>query len=226
VRDVAVFGVADADLGDVPHAAVLGDVSASDLEAGARATMAGYKVPRRFHLLSELPRNAMGKVLKHELTRTLSPPTVRQSTADEAGRIAAWNVAMAAETEGVQLDLPTVEAGVRAVFQGRAGTFYLTCEVVDEAAGQLMVTREWSDWRNRWVYWIQSVYVHPDHRGRGVYTAMHQAVVDRARRDGAGGVRLYVDTTNHRAATVYAKVGMDGEHYQVFEQMFADEETR
>jgi GNAT superfamily N-acetyltransferase len=85
--------------------------------------------------------------------------------------------------------------------------------------GQVMVTREWSDWRNRHVWWIQSVYVWPEARKKGVWRALYARVLAEARAAGAGVVRLYVDQRNTDAATVYRKLGMDGGHYQVFEQV-------
>jgi GNAT superfamily N-acetyltransferase len=100
------------------------------------------------------------------------------------------------------------------------GAFYLRAEIAGTVVGQCMVTTEWSDWRNMPVWWLQSVYVAPAWRRRGVYRALHETVLDRARSAGAAGVRLYVDQGNDRAADVYRRVGMDGDHYLVFEQMF------
>jgi len=85
-----------------------------------------------------------------------------------------------------------------------------------------MITFEWSDWRNRMVWWIQSVYVVPDARGRGVFRALYDALRREAQAAGAGGLRLYVDTTNTRAQAVYRALGMNGDHYRVFEEMFVE----
>jgi GNAT superfamily N-acetyltransferase len=92
-------------------------------------------------------------------------------------------------------------------------------------AGQLAITYEWSDWRNRVVWWIQSVYVMPDARQRGVFRALYEHVRRMARDEGAAGLRLYVDETNTRGHQVYAAIGMSGGHYRVFEDMF-DEPAR
>jgi hypothetical protein len=96
---------------------------------------------------------------------------------------------------------------------------YLVAEIDGRVVGQLMTTFEWSDWRNRMVWWIQSVHV-----VRGEATRVFRALYDTVRRDalaaGAGGLRLYVDTTNVRAQQVYAALGMNGDHYRVFEDMF------
>ena len=90
--------------------------------------------------------------------------------------------------------------------------------------GQLMITTEWSDWRNGAVWWIQSVYVWPEARGLGVFRALYEAVCTRAVSAGAAGVRLYVDTQNIRAQAVYTRLGMNGDHYRVFEAMFHSED--
>ena len=88
--------------------------------------------------------------------------------------------------------------------------------------GQLLVTFEWSDWRNRMVWWVQSVYVAPDARRTGVFRALYDHARGAALAAGAAGLRLYVDTTNTRAQSVYSAVGMKGEHYTVLEDMFED----
>jgi len=98
-------------------------------------------------------------------------------------------------------------------------------DAYSSVVGQLLITSEWSDWRNRVVWWIQSVYVVPGARGTGVFRAMYEYIRRAAQTAGAAGLRLYVDTTNTRAQTVYAAVGMTGEHYKVFEEMF-DEPPR
>ena len=87
-----------------------------------------------------------------------------------------------------------------------------------------MVTREWSDWRDGWIWWIQSVYVWPDHRRKGLYRQLYARVLEDAQAEDAGGVRLYVDERNQRAQAVYSALGMNGEHYRVFEAMFAEPE--
>ena len=88
--------------------------------------------------------------------------------------------------------------------------------------GQLLITYEWSDWRNRQVWWIQSVHVAPEARRLGVFRALYAHLRREAQAAGAGGLRLYVDETNGRAQAVYASLGMTGGHYRVFEDMFAE----
>ncbi len=145
---------------------------------------------------------------------------IRRATLEDTETLIAGNRAMADETEGLALDPELLRSGVRAVLEGRvAGRYY----VVEEEGGvtaQLMITHEWSDWRSRDVWWIQSVYVWPEARGRGIYRALYEHVLDEAQRAGAAGLRLYVDTRNEHAQRVYTALGMDGAHYRVFERMF------
>lgn len=128
---------------------------------------------------------------------------------------------MAKETEDVDLDPEVVGPGVKAALLDAKLGAYWVLEEEGEVRAQLMITYEWSDWRNRIVWWIQSVYVDPEARGRGLYKALYEAVLQQAQEAGAGGVRLYVDTTNTSAQAVYTRLGMNGDHYRVFEKMFS-----
>ena len=112
--------------------------------------------------------------------------------------------------------------GIRALLESRAPGRYWVAELEGRVVGQLLITFEWSDWRNRMVWWIQSVYVMPNVRGRGVLRTLYDATRREALASGSGGLRLYVDTTNVRAQRVYAALGMRGDHYRVFEEMFAE----
>lgn len=150
------------------------------------------------------------------------PVSIRRAVVADAPRLTANNIAMALETEALRLDADTVARGVRRVFEHDVGAHYVVAEQGGAVVGQLMITREWSDWRNADVWWIQSVYVEPKARAQGVYAALYAHVRHAARAAGAGGVRLYVDTTNTQAQAVYTKLGMTGEHYRVFEAMFED----
>lgn len=129
------------------------------------------------------------------------------------------NLAMALETEGLSLDPATLRRGVRRALSAPPDCHYRLAVLAEGGPplGQLMVTREWSDWRDAWVWWIQSVYVWPAQRGRGVYRALYAAVLAEAQAAGVPVVRLYVDTRNTSAQATYAALGMDGGHYQVFE---------
>jgi ribosomal protein S18 acetylase RimI-like enzyme len=134
--------------------------------------------------------------------------------------IAGLQVQMALETENLKLDLPTVTMGVSAVFDDPAKGKYWVAEIGDEFAGCLLTVPEWSDWRNGTVLWIHSVYVLPQFRSQGVYRALykHLKTMVSESRD-LRGLRLYVEKTNVAAQKVYRALGMDGEHYQLFEWM-------
>jgi GNAT superfamily N-acetyltransferase len=133
-----------------------------------------------------------------------------------------FNVAMAWETEGKALDPHRVRRGVAAVLEepGSRGDYYLA-ELAGRPVGQLLITTEWSDWRNGYFWWIQSVYVHPEHRRRGVYRTLHRHVLSEARRRGdVCGLRLYVDRDNRRAQGVYASLDMRRARYDLWETDF------
>src|SRR5690606_17987020 len=120
---------------------------------------------------------------------------IRQATIEDADALIDFNQAMAMETEGRRLDPETIAAGVRAVFDGGRRGFYIVAEDEGAIVGGLMVTYEWSDWRNAWVWWIQSVYVIPEARGRKLYSKMYSGVKERAAGAGNGcGLRLYRET--------------------------------
>ncbi len=146
--------------------------------------------------------------------------TVRAARPDDLERIARFNRAMARETEGRELEPSVVRAGVETLLAEPDRGRYWIAERGGEAAGQALVTPEWSDWRNAEVWWIQSVYVAPDHRRTGVYRALHRHVRDRARREGAAGLRLYVDRDNRAARAVYRTMGMEEARYVMYEEMW------
>ncbi|HWW59893.1 MAG TPA: GNAT family N-acetyltransferase [Thermoanaerobaculia bacterium] len=127
---------------------------------------------------------------------------------------------MARETEDVELNRHVVSRGVEAIFEDRGLGRYFVVESDGDVIGALLITYEWSDWRNGVVWWIQSVYVRDDFRRRGVYAALYEHVKKIV--DGyemVKGIRLYVDRRNTAAQEVYTRLGMNGEHYQVFEWM-------
>ncbi len=134
--------------------------------------------------------------------------------------IADFQVAMALETEGIQLDPETVYKGVSMVFADPSKGFYLVAKQDDEIVGSLMITFEWSDWRARTVWWIQSLYVLAGYRRQGVFKQMYAWLLERVSPDDSiGGIRLYVDLTNLNAQKVYESIGMDGNHYRFYEYM-------
>jgi len=148
--------------------------------------------------------------------------TIRPATLDDLDAIVAGNLALAEESENLRLDRETLRACVRALLEGRAPGRYWVADSEGVIVGQVLITFEWSDWRNRMVWWIQSVYVAPAARRGGIFRALYHNARNEAHREGAGGLRLYVDVTNSRAQSVYAALGMKGDHYRVFEDMFAD----
>ena len=128
---------------------------------------------------------------------------------------------MALETERLALDEAVVRPGVAAVLDDDSLGFYLVAEVEGQPAGQLMVTFEWSDWRNGLWWWIQSVYVRPEFRRRGVYSALHRRVAEEARAaDGICGIRLYVEQDNTTAQQVYKSLEMYPTRYHIYEVEF------
>ena len=146
---------------------------------------------------------------------------IRTAVAAEAATLARFNTLMAQETEGIELDEERVLSGVRAVFERPERGWYLVAVESGEMVGQLMVTFEWSDWRNGVFWWIQSVYVKPEVRGRGVYKALYAELLLRAHEDGGVcGIRLYVEKHNQRAQEVYARQGMRRADYDLFEVDF------
>ncbi len=145
---------------------------------------------------------------------------IRQANKEDYEVIAAFQLKMALETENLKLDEETVRKGVQSAMQDPAKGKYFVGEENGKIISSLLVTFEWSDWRNKWVLWIQSVYVLPEYRKQGIFNQMYQKVKEWAEQDEeVSGIRLYVDKTNQRAIEVYKRVGMNGEHYQLFEWM-------
>ena len=147
--------------------------------------------------------------------------TVRGARLTDADVLTDYNVRMALETEGLALDPATVGRGVRAALADPAKAIYFVAESDGRVVGQLMITHEWSDWRDGDIWWIQSVYVHPDFRRRGVFRAVHDHTRAAAREAGAVGLRLYVERHNSAAQHTYERLGMRDSGYLVMEEMFA-----
>jgi len=147
------------------------------------------------------------------------PLSIRPARPTDLPHLVAWNAAMAWETEQRQLDREILQRGVAGVFEQPRRGFYLIAERDGEAVGGLLVTYEWSDWRDGDFWWIQSVYVQPDARRGGVFRALYEAVAQRASAAGAVGVRLYVETENRRAQATYEGLGMQRCHYAMYEAL-------
>lgn len=146
--------------------------------------------------------------------------TIRRGEPRDAAVIADFNRRMAWETEQKKLDPDVVGRGVVRVFDDRAKGFYLVAESAGDVVGQLMVTYEWSDWRDGRIWWVQSVYVREDMRRQGVFRSLHEEVIRLARSAGdVVGVRLYVERENKRAQATYQQLGMHDAGYLVMEMM-------
>ena len=147
--------------------------------------------------------------------------TIRPATASDAETIAAFNAAMARETEHIELDPKRLLDGVQAVLADRSKGFYTVAEAGGRVVGQMMITFEWSDWRNGVFWWIQSVYVDPDFRSQGVFKQLYGHVAGRAKSAGdVCGLRLYVERDNSRAQQTYQGLGMTKTPYEVYEVDF------
>ncbi len=144
--------------------------------------------------------------------------TIRAATVHDVLQLRDWAVAMALETEKKALDPGTVEKGIHAVLDEPRRGVYFIAERDGAAAGTLMLTYEWSDWRNGDWWWIQSVYVAPSHRRQGVYAALYAHVLAAARAEpGVCGLRLYVERDNRGAQQTYEGLGMADAGYRMYE---------
>ena len=134
--------------------------------------------------------------------------------------IAGLNIAMARETEHRQLCPLTIRRGIRAVFDNANYGFYVVAQSDGEVVGCLLITFEWSDWRSGLFWWIQSLYVRPGFRRRGVFKQLHDFVKAQAsRRPEVCGIRLYVERSNHIAQNAYGQIGMKPTTYRMYEEM-------
>ncbi len=146
---------------------------------------------------------------------------IRTANTSDSATIARFNAAMALESEDVELDLSVLTAGVEAALADPSRAFYLLSELDGVVAGQLMVTYEWSDWRNGWIWWIQSVYVEPEHRRKGVYRGLYRRLEEMAAEEGnVRGIRLYVMRENLGAKKTYESLGMHHSEYDMYETEF------
>ena len=148
------------------------------------------------------------------------PVELRFARKDDLETIVKFNNAMALETEGKNLDVETLRRGVESVLEDSSLGFYLIAEEEGKITGSLMITKEWSDWRNGVFWWIQRVYVEPEFRRKGTYRAMHKFTREEAARaDKVIGIRLYVDRENVIAQKTYQSLGMAETNYRLYEEM-------
>ena len=151
----------------------------------------------------------------------MSSIAIRKATLGDLDTIVDFNARLADESEGILLDRGTLRHGVRGLLSDPArGTYHVAC-ADGGVVGQMMHTREWSDWRNGDIWWIQSVYVQPDHRRRGVCRALYEHLEALAASDpGVVGLRLYVERENAVAQATYAGLGMKMAGYLVMQDLF------
>jgi ribosomal protein S18 acetylase RimI-like enzyme len=148
---------------------------------------------------------------------------IRSAATTDVSVIAEFNSAIASETENLELNYPRLLQGVQALLADSTKGMYYIAEINGIVVGQLMITNEWSDWRNATFWWIQSVYVKKEFRKQGVFRSLYQYVESLARSRGdVCGLRLYVETQNDHAQKTYEALGMHHSHYQMMEETFFD----
>jgi len=143
---------------------------------------------------------------------------IRLASEEDKDVIADFQLRMALETEDLHLDEKTVQDGVLGVFRDPSKGKYFVATEDQQVIASTLLTNEWSDWRNQWFLWIQSVYVLPEKRGKGVFRKMYESIREMVKHDEyIAGLKLYVDSKNESAIATYKAIGMDGEHYKLFE---------
>jgi len=145
--------------------------------------------------------------------------TVRKAKPSDASSIIDFQLKMARETENLSLDPETVKKGVNGVFEDLSRGQYYVADNSGKVIASLLITYEWSDWRNCTVWWFQSVYVVPEFRRKGVFSKMYTNIRSLAEEQGIAGLRLYVETRNINARKTYEALGMSSEHYSFYEWM-------
>lgn len=145
---------------------------------------------------------------------------VREAKLSDIPTLLDFQLKMALETEDVQLEIQPLTQGMHKLLRDPTKGKYYVAEEEGEVVGCLMTTFEWSEWRCGTIYWIQSVYVAAPHRKKGVFKGMYEHIRKLVSEDhDLKGIRLYVDKSNEGARSVYSELGMNGEHYSVFEWM-------
>jgi GNAT superfamily N-acetyltransferase len=144
---------------------------------------------------------------------------IRKATPEDASAIIDFQQKMAWETEQMTLSSETVFKGVTAVFDDSTHGQYWVTEENGIVIASLLITYEWSDWRNCNVWWFQSVYVLPEFRRKGIFRSMYHHIKAEAEKDGSPGLRLYVETNNLPAQDTYEALGMNSLHYKMYEWM-------
>jgi ribosomal protein S18 acetylase RimI-like enzyme len=144
---------------------------------------------------------------------------VRPARQEDVSLMVRWQMAMALETEDKPLDEAVLARGIRRAFEDERKGRYFIAEIEGRPAGTLMLTWEWSDWRDGWWWWIQSVFVDEAFRRRGVYRALYAHVLELAQADPeVRGIRLYVEHENANARRTYEFLGMKESGYVMYEK--------
>ena len=147
-------------------------------------------------------------------------PQVRLASRDDLFYIVHFNISMALETEDIALNNEEITQGVQAVFDDSHLGRYCVATINNQIVGSLLLTTEWSDWNNKYYWWIQSVYVNPQYRRSGVYKTLYEFVCNSAKEHGdVYAIRLYVDINNKIAQQVYNNLGMHKSNYDMFEEV-------
>ncbi len=142
---------------------------------------------------------------------------IREARIIDADKIIGFQKKMAKETEDMSLDHEVINQGVYAVFADPAKGKYYVAEDNSEVIGSLLITNEWSDWRNSFVWWFQSVYIEKSYRRRGIFKMMYNHIKENAISNGIAGLRLYVEVENTTAQKTYEAMGMSSSHYKMYE---------
>ncbi len=146
---------------------------------------------------------------------------IRNARPEDTDVLTDFNIKMAYETEQKKLASEVIQAGIMKLFSETDLGFYTVAEVQGELVGALMITTEWSDWRNGLFWWIQSVYIQPQYRRQGIFRSLYQHIRDKARQEkGVCGLRLYVEKENTSAQQTYLNAGMQETDYRLYEEEF------
>ena len=152
---------------------------------------------------------------------------IRRAVPSDSKALAEFNTSMARETEGIELIPSVIGSGVKAMIENPQMGFYLVVEDEGKIQASLMVTTEWSDWRNGLFWWIQSVYVNQQYRRQGLYRKLYEHVKSLAEAENhVCGFRLYVEHDNHIAQKTYRTLGMDETSYKMYEELKPGTEYR
>jgi GNAT superfamily N-acetyltransferase len=158
------------------------------------------------------------KIKKYKKGIAFMSGKIREASEKDIEIIVEYNYNLAKETEHIELDRNVVYKGVEKVIKDRSKGIYFLFEAEGRVVGQLLITKEWSDWRDGEFWWVQSVYVHKDYRKNNVFKALYHHVEDIVLKDEKlCGLRLYVEKDNVTAQNTYRSLGMEETYYKLYE---------